>query len=76
MTIFLIMAILVVHNFLIDVRDGTTVDAIDPDAEQDRPRSRDGDGDGDGDGDEQNNKNLETRNILLRHMAWLKDLRS
>ena len=68
---YLITAIFVLHNFLIDEHDDTPIDAVEHDAGDDASNDLTG-GDSDDLNDEnENTRGLSTRTILLRHMYWL-----
>jgi hypothetical protein len=68
---YLVTAIFVLHNFLIDERDDTPIDAVDHEAVDDGSNDLVNGGDGDLNGENENTGGLPTRNILLRHMYWL-----
>jgi len=69
-TAYLITAIFVVHNFLIDENDDTPIDPV---VEPQRADHDGNDFDEDGAGREDNGEvGPPTRDILLRHIYWLK----
>jgi DDE superfamily endonuclease len=73
---YIITSIFALHNFLIDQCDDTPIDAEQNAVDTDAGNGSRSDADANGDEDINEQGNLPTRNILLRHMNWLNSNRS